>query len=447
MLKKIFKKFKNYKIKNSRALFTRSGQSLIEILIALAIGSILIGAATLGIAFMIRSTATNQRLQVASGFARDMIEKLRSWSASDWQNIYLLEKGTSTKYFLAPSGMSFLAIQGEEGMLENDARVGLVGKWGFDEATGTTVYDSAGGNATGTFVGSPVRLLSDSCELGGCLSFSGTDSVVIPNTTSTDPTGAWTLSAWVNISTNNTENPIIEKYEWSGLAGNFAFRVNGSNKLIAYVYSGTAKEDCGNTLTVIQKNTWYFLTATYDGTLQKLVCYVNGAPESANAGLTISPQRSNNVPLRIGCSGNDCSQKFNGIIDDARIYSRALSATEIKNLYQSKIFSRYFTIQNTCRKTGEVNIVPASSTSCGLDYFEDPSTQQASVFVQWPAVGNVAELKLVEYITRWRNEVLHEQNWSGGGAQEGPITSPNGKFASSTNIDINSYGIIKVRPE
>lgn len=195
--------------------------------------------------------------------------------------------------------------------------------------------------------------------------------------------------------------------------------------------------------TTLVANTWYHVAATFDG--RQWTLYLNGNFENSTT-IATSTLVSGTGDLNIGAYASG-SYHFNGAIDDVRIYNRALSAAEIKNLYQSKLFNRYFTIQNVCRKIGETNIVPASSTSCAGDYFEDPSTQQASIFVEWPAVGNVGQLKLVEYITRWRNEILHEQNWNGGGDQEGPITVPNGKFATSSNIDIDSYGVIKVRPQ
>lgn len=425
----IIKKFNQnsqFEISNSR-----DGQSLIEILIALAIGAILIGAATLGIAFMIRSTATNQRLQVASGFARDMIEKLRSWSASDWQNIYLLEKGTSTKYFLIPSSTTFAVVFGEEGMLENDVRVSLVGKWGFDEATGTIAYDAAGSGNNGTLVGTLLRTSSTNCYVGGCLALNGTGYINL-DASKIDTAGTKTLSFFFK-SNDVTTIKVLFSISPNTSDGITVGTVNST--LVFGASAGSQKTVIG-----LVTGKWYHVVVVKSSSTVTGV-YLDGVSQPLGSTSGWSMINEAKIGSMMG------NYMYPGIIDDVRIYNRALSATEIKNLYESKIFSRYFTIQNTCRKKGGTNIIPASSTSCDLDYFEDPSTQQANVFVQWPAASSISELKLVEYITRWRNEVLHEQNWSGGGAQEGPITSPNGKFASSTNIDINSYGIIKVRPE
>jgi len=78
--------------------------------------------------------------------------------------------------------------------------------------------------------------------------------------------------------------------------------------------------------TTLSINVWTHITATYDGSTLRL--YVNGALVSSRA-LTVSIN-STSQPLRIG--GNTIwSEWFAGLIDDVRIYDRALSAAEIQN--------------------------------------------------------------------------------------------------------------------
>ncbi|OYV62886.1 MAG: hypothetical protein B7X03_03915 [Parcubacteria group bacterium 21-58-10] len=61
--------------------------------------------------------------------------------------------------------------------------------------------------------------------------------------------------------------------------------------------------------------------------------YVNGSlVKSGSMGINAG----NTLGEFIGCSsstGTSCSSKFTGNIDDVRLYNRALSATEIKSLY------------------------------------------------------------------------------------------------------------------
>lgn len=419
----------------------RSGQSLIEILIALAIGAILIGAASFGILFMIRATDTNQSLQTASGLVREVVEKLRAWSSADWQNVYMLEKGITNKYFLNTSGTTFAAVLGEEGIVESEVRYGLSGRWGFDEATGTIAYDMTGNRADGTLIGSPTRATSTSCKLGGCVAFNSSNYALVADATSTDPTAAWTLMAWVYRSATGTTHSVIEKYDNTGTAGNYSMSVNSSDKLTASVWNGTSPTDCGTTLTTIQSNTWYHVAAVFSASANRLTCYVNGVAESTNASVTTDPEGSAG-DLKIGCRGYDCGTKFAGRIDDARVYDRALSAAEVKRIAGSNIFTRSFWVEDTCRDPNSSSSL--TTTPCSGGSVIDPSTQKVTASVRWPTIESMGEVKLIEFLTRWKNEVFHQQDWSGGSGQEGPIAVPNNRFASSTNIDVNSQGVITI---
>src|SRR5262249_27072353 len=70
-------------------------------------------------------------------------------------------------------------------------------------------------------------------------------------------------------------------------------------------------------------NTWTHLTGMFDGSTYRL--YINGELAGSAAG---SPLPPDNAPLMIGGSG-DCST-FAGLIDEVRIYNRALSQAEIQ---------------------------------------------------------------------------------------------------------------------
>ena len=74
------------------------------------------------------------------------------------------------------------------------------------------------------------------------------------------------------------------------------------------------------------RSTWSHLAATYDGASQKL--FLNGV-------LVASRIQANLIgvstgPLRIG-GDSVWGEYFNGLIDEVRVYSRALSAGEIQS--------------------------------------------------------------------------------------------------------------------
>src|SRR4029434_8471985 len=74
-------------------------------------------------------------------------------------------------------------------------------------------------------------------------------------------------------------------------------------------------------------NTWYNLAATYDG--ETLKAYTNGVLVTSNPAPS-GPADAETSPLTIGRHAA-ASQFFKGIVDNVRIYNRALSQAEIQS--------------------------------------------------------------------------------------------------------------------
>ena len=65
----------------------QSGQSLIDILIGVAIGAILIGGAAATITLTLRSNVQNKNIQIASSLSQAMLDQVSVYAAADWHNI------------------------------------------------------------------------------------------------------------------------------------------------------------------------------------------------------------------------------------------------------------------------------------------------------------------------------------------------------------------------
>jgi hypothetical protein len=73
-------------------------------------------------------------------------------------------------------------------------------------------------------------------------------------------------------------------------------------------------------------NTWTHIAATYDGTTLRL--FVNGVQTSTKA-VTGSIKTSTGA-LRFGGNTSWSDEWFSGLIDEVRLYNRALTAAEIQ---------------------------------------------------------------------------------------------------------------------
>jgi len=359
-----------------------------------------------------------------------------SWATSaDWVGVAVEIKaapGTATDYYVVQSSTSTWAIvQGAEGVLENEIRAGLVGHWGFDEATTTTAYDSSGNANNGTLTNGPTRTASSGCKISQCLSFDGVDDYVrVSAATSLNTTSKITILAWIKPQ-GSSGQPIVEYnngltygvhfWQWNSfdqLYVNLIDTAGGNHTLTSPAGQFTA----GN---------WYFVGVTYDGNYARL--YVNGN-EVASASLgSFTLQTTYDLAIGKRLSSTNI---FNGLIDDVRIYNRALSADEVRQIYKARVFTRSFVVENVNRDANQ-NIVTAGGT-------EDPSTQKITIKVNWSLAAGSSQLNLVEYLTRFRNEVTRFTDWSGQEGVAGPITTPDSNFFSQSGISTSTAGEIKL---
>lgn len=161
--------------------------------------------------------------------------------------------------------------------------------------------------------------------------------IEIPSSSTLSFSETFSLCAFVSVNNFQHSAPIKEQAIISKIVdgnwyGGYELRAGGDG--INSLFVSTTNIN-GNNLSPYQtgffENQWYFVCSVYDGNNFKL--YVN---DSEKASLSASGQiQTSNIPLRIGRRGGagfyNCY--FNGKIDDVRIYNRALTSTEIQQLY------------------------------------------------------------------------------------------------------------------
>ncbi|MHC4158358.1 MAG: LamG domain-containing protein, partial [Planctomycetota bacterium] len=202
----------------------------------------------------------------------------------------------------------------------------LISWWKFDEGSGTIAYDSAGDN-DGTINGATWT----TGKIDGALDLDGSnDYVDVADSASlsfTDP--GLTITAWVYLNQDQSgQRAIVRKNnQWQ-------LGINPANNKVRNLINtdGTTGWTAANDESyTINPDTWYFFAFTYNGSVLKH--YANGAQLGSDKTVTGNiVDNSNNAGIGSNTGGG--SNNVNGMIDDVRIYNRALAAGEIRRLYQ-----------------------------------------------------------------------------------------------------------------
>jgi PKD repeat protein len=200
-----------------------------------------------------------------------------------------------------------------------DPGSGLVAAYGFEEGTGSTVSDLSGNGNPGAITGATWTTQG---KYGNALSFDGTNSLVVVNSSSSlNMSSAMTQEAWVYPTLNQTTWSAVLHKQTDAYYLHVSSPAGSMIPAGGAIYNSTESYVAGTS--PVPLNVWTHLAVTYDGTMMRF--YVNGSQVDTKAASGTIQTNSN--PLRIG--GNTYGQYFAGLIDEVRIYNRALSQGEI----------------------------------------------------------------------------------------------------------------------
>ncbi len=216
---------------------------------------------------------------------------------------------------------------------------GSVGYWKFDGGTSGSIAnnttagfeDSSGNGNNGTASNANgAGMAWTTGKLSGAVNFDGVDDYVdVASSTSLNITDAITIEAWVYPKGwNPGGNLIVSKcFYYAGAAYNLWIN-EGHTSIKFYINEG----QFGSALSFDGAlNKWYHIVGTYDR--QYVRVYVNGVGGTPYA--NTSSINTNTYNVAIGSRPGGGSYNFNGLIDEVRIYNRALSPTEISAIYNA----------------------------------------------------------------------------------------------------------------
>lgn len=227
-----------------------------------------------------------------------------------------------------------LAQQQEEGLLLYLS---------FDEGSGDTANDSSGNKNNGKIINATWTDGKDR----KALKFNGTDSFVeVPYDDMFNLNEAFTLAAWVKPA----KAPFAGE-QWRGIIngqksthGPYLLQMSAAQWEIGawfggnWVWNLTAKK-------IDTENFWH-LVGTYDESIGFRI-YVNGEVDGEQK----SPQGrvKDNVDegIVIGHNYSFANRWFEGIIDEVTIYSKALTADEVVDLYEGNVKDRVMAVESS----------------------------------------------------------------------------------------------------
>ncbi|GAG06017.1 unnamed protein product, partial [marine sediment metagenome] len=191
-------------------------------------------------------------------------------------------------------------------------------------SNGQVLVDISGTGNNGTIVNCDQTFNS--------LDFDGVSSyVTIPDDASLDFSGNFTIDVSAVLAQDQTTTQFIRK---DGTGGNYSMAIDGTGKLSLFLDDGA--NSLSTTAVSITSQTLLNIVYKIDRTNNLAKLYLNGALASSDDISSITGDLSNDGVLYIG-SRAGTSRFFNGSIQDANIYSRALTLAEIQAKYNASI--------------------------------------------------------------------------------------------------------------
>jgi hypothetical protein len=196
-----------------------------------------------------------------------------------------------------------------------EAEEGLVGHWKFNEASGLYANESSGFGNTGRLMNGP------SWTTQGELSFDGNDDAVEINTVNMD-VNSGTVALWVK-PTDFSENKRHYLFGQGTQTANNMIQLFCNDSGTLGVGLGSNASTNTNICT-LNTQEWYHIVLTWSGTAYAV--FVDGNKTAGTfSGISTNP------PYAYIGNNSQLSEAFYGLIDEVRLYNRALSVNEIAN--------------------------------------------------------------------------------------------------------------------
>jgi len=221
----------------------------------------------------------------------------------------------------------------KKAMLDPLVYLGLAGYWTFNREGSGTVLDISKNGNHGTLqpdypANAPTYVDSDNIKMRKALNFDGDDYIALPSAI-TLPT-CRTITIYLKTLYLNTQTA----FQLLGSPSPYpclAIRMGvfAHDGTVEFLTRGTGDDAKVISSTAITDNHWHCITGVKTATKQSI--YIDGKFENtSDANDEVIPEAKLTTP-KIGDYNNN--QYWRGCIDEVSVYNRALSAGEIKDIY------------------------------------------------------------------------------------------------------------------
>jgi hypothetical protein len=187
-------------------------------------------------------------------------------------------------------------------------------------------------------------------KYSGSLNFDGSDDYITAGTSPTfdfSNTQSFSVSAWINSQdwhSGDQANPVVQKYNWGPHDG-WLLGIRSGNCFGLNLYSRTlmpadqGRSACVTANTAISLNNWHHVVGITDKTSNYIHFYLDGKLAASTSITSWTSASTTGLNLMIGHYGSAISgwgyAAFQGQIDEVKIFNYALTATQIKTLYNN----------------------------------------------------------------------------------------------------------------